>query len=373
MTRKGFTLLELLIAIGIIAILAGIVIVSINPIRQLIQSEDARRTHSANELQKALVQYQIDFGTFPGDRTIPEGVENAIPICRASYAESGAGGCVNVDLLLYTTNYYISCIPHDGQETDTEHSGYSVYQVSDRPQIVSLYLEQGSGGSDCETLPEPLAQWRLDEALAGSTVSDTSGNNHNGTPYGNGGANALPQPSNDVSPTRFGNVYSLHFDGTDDYVDVGTFDVTGDTMTLSAWYKADVFGYDPRILSKAEGWQSGKTYWLIGINDSPDRLRFRLTADSVEHTIDAGNPTTGTWTHIAGVYDGSSMRLYMNGTEVGTSAVTGTIRTGGASVWIGANPPTVSDRPFEGRIDEIRVYDMALSAGQILSLARGNP
>jgi hypothetical protein len=70
-----------------------------------------------------------------------------------------------------------------------------------------------------------------------------------------------------------------------------------------------------------------------------------------------------TWTHLAGTFDGTTLRLYVNGTEVGTRAVagpmatsTGVLRMGGNGIW---------GEFFAGRIDEVRVYNRALSVAEI--------
>ena len=68
--------------------------------------------------------------------------------------------------------------------------------------------------------------------------------------------------------------------------------------------------------------------------------------------------TANTWTHVAVTYDGAMLRLYMNGTEVANRAVTGSLPTGAAGMWIGGN--------FRGRIDELRVYRTALTASDVL-------
>ncbi len=70
------------------------------------------------------------------------------------------------------------------------------------------------------------------------------------------------------------------------------------------------------------------------------------------------------WTHVAPTYDGANLRLYVNGVQVATtrrstSAITtstGALRIGGNSVW---------SEYFQGRIDEVRIYNRALTAGEI--------
>ena len=69
------------------------------------------------------------------------------------------------------------------------------------------------------------------------------------------------------------------------------------------------------------------------------------------------------WTHLAATYDGTTLRLYVNGNLVGSRAVanplltsTGVLRFGGNSVW---------GEFFAGRIDEVRLYNRALAAAEI--------
>ena len=69
---------------------------------------------------------------------------------------------------------------------------------------------------------------------------------------------------------------------------------------------------------------------------------------------------TGTWTHIAGTYDGANLRLYVNGVLVKTQARTGTIFSSPNPLYIGGK-----GSQFSGLIDEVRVYNRALSAAEI--------
>ena len=69
------------------------------------------------------------------------------------------------------------------------------------------------------------------------------------------------------------------------------------------------------------------------------------------------------WTHVALTYDGATLRLFVNGTQVATRATTGTIQTTDNPLWIGGNSPY--GEYFHGLIDEVRVYNRALTQADI--------
>src|SRR5207253_3160554 len=70
-----------------------------------------------------------------------------------------------------------------------------------------------------------------------------------------------------------------------------------------------------------------------------------------------------TWTHLASTYDGATLRLYVNGTLTGSFAHAGSINTTTGALRIGGN--SVWGEYFNGTIDEVRVYNSALTAAQI--------
>jgi type IV pilus assembly protein PilA len=131
---EGFTLVELLIAIGIIGILVSVVLVAINPSKQLNDARNAERAVHVNQLEKATMQYVLST-THEPVAGIPTGAANAAKICRAGIAVSG---CVNVDTLVPTT---VVAIPLDPTETDTNVTGYRIYKdQSSRIHVCSDYL-----------------------------------------------------------------------------------------------------------------------------------------------------------------------------------------------------------------------------------------
>ena len=219
-------------------------------------------------------------------------------------------------------------------------------------QVPFVYAEPSEG---------LIGYWPLDEG-AGTTTVDASGNGHLGTLV-NG-----PQWVDEVG---------LHFDGDNDYVDVGVLDGSGDELTLAAWFYsedlASCVSRDCRIVSKATGTAENDHYFMLSTIQSGNetRLRFRLKTDGSTETLIAssGNLPEDTWVHAAAVYDGSNMQLFLNGAAVGTTSRTGGLTTNDSiPVWIGGNPPGGSDRPWEGFLDEIRIYDRALSQSEIQAL-----
>jgi len=70
-----------------------------------------------------------------------------------------------------------------------------------------------------------------------------------------------------------------------------------------------------------------------------------------------------TWTHLAVTHDGTTLRLYVNGAQVGSRAVAGSLLTSSGALRIGGN--SIWGEFFQGSIDEVRIYNRALSPGEI--------
>lgn len=105
--RKGFTLIELLLVIGIIAILASIVIVAINPTKQLGDARNAQRRADVNTILNAVYQYAIDH-----NGSLPAPISSArTQICvTTSSCGTNNGSYINLSML---TGSYLVSIPRD--------------------------------------------------------------------------------------------------------------------------------------------------------------------------------------------------------------------------------------------------------------------
>ena len=109
-----------------------------------------------------------------------------------------------------------------------------------------------------------------------------------------------------------GSAYSVRFDGTDDYINLGSLDVDGSGLALSAWFNADSYpgpSQDPRIISKASSVSGNDHVFMLGTIKSGNavRLRGRVRVGGVTTTVIAssGNLATGQWYHAALTHDGS--------------------------------------------------------------------
>jgi prepilin-type N-terminal cleavage/methylation domain-containing protein len=144
MKNKAFTLIELLIVIGIIAILAAAVIIAINPGQQFAQARNSTRENHANSLSNALLSYSIgNQGNFPTEVT-----PLLLEICNTGNQEPGhTVDCNNkADLSTLVPNY-INSIPSDPRASTDTGTGY--YVATDHTQT-NITVVQGLKEISCE-------------------------------------------------------------------------------------------------------------------------------------------------------------------------------------------------------------------------------
>lgn len=166
------------------------------------------------------------------------------------------------------------------------------------------------------------------------------------------------------------------FNGRDDYVNLAGLDLAGNAMSILAWFQADDFDVnDARLISKASGTNNEDHYWMISTvaQGKAERLRFRLKAggQTTELVANFGDLSAREWIFVAAVYDGHEMRLYKNGELVGFAEKEGALDGDpNVNAWIGDNPSGAGSRPFDGVIDEVALFDRALTPQQIAAIYR---
>jgi hypothetical protein len=199
--------------------------------------------------------------------------------------------------------------------------------------------------------PNLVGAWGFDEP-SGATTVDASGQANTGTING---------PAR-TTAGKFGG--ALSFDGINDWVtvpDANTLDLTTG-MTLEAWVRPVATGSLWRTVLLKEQ-PSSLIYALYAADGTGRPATDGFTTSDVGLSGTSATPLN-TWTHLAATYDRTTLRLYVNATQVATRALAGSIRTSTGPLRIGGNG-TWSDEWFSGLIDEVRVYNRALAATEI--------
>ncbi|MEK7129563.1 MAG: LamG-like jellyroll fold domain-containing protein, partial [Patescibacteria group bacterium] len=159
--------------------------------------------------------------------------------------------------------------------------------------------------------------------------------------------------------------YSLDFDGSADYISAGTsLNVTGTTITVDAWIKSDATSYVdiPIIVSKwVNGGSAGNQFALIVNGASGCVAMFGTDTGSAAATYATGttNVCDGKWYHLAGVQDGTSVRIYVNGKQENSNTPVNTMTSQTTNATIGNKSGLAANQWWNGKIDEIRISNSA--------------
>jgi hypothetical protein len=190
------------------------------------------------------------------------------------------------------------------------------------------------------------------------TAHDSSGNGNAGTLHNGPTWRPAGGQSNGA----------LQFDGIDDYIVIeqeANFDLTNE-ITVSAWVNIDQVD---------KQWQAvvtkGDSAWRLSTYEDQRKFHFSVTGWPHYYAADGSTLVQqGVWRHICGTYDGTYIRLYVNGEEDANTPYTHGISTSDDCVCIGENLERTG-RYWHGLIDDVRVYDRALDANDVRRLSAG--
>ncbi len=206
--------------------------------------------------------------------------------------------------------------------------------------------------------PTLIAYWKLDET-EGDIAHDKAGEHH-GTLYG--------EPAWQPTGGKFAG--ALEFDGIDDYVSTPfVLNPAKGSFSISAWIKGGAPGQV--MISQRDVGRDPGNMWLMA-DASYGRLMTRLMHPPFPPLVSESVITDDQWHHIGLVYDivGLHRYLYTDGTQVAKDSdfVGGVGSDGG--LYIGADKTLDAAGFFSGLIDDVRIYNRALSEGQIAALAQ---
>jgi hypothetical protein len=171
---------------------------------------------------------------------------------------------------------------------------------------------------------------------------------------------------------------ALQFDGVDDWVtvaDAASLDLTSG-MTLQAWVKPGAMTGWETVLLKERG-AGDFAYGLYAHDGGAQPGGAPVPSGNVRagggHQTLRGSSELppGVWTHVATTYDGVNQRLFINGVEVASRPQSGLIAVSGGALRIGGNGSFAGEF-FEGALDEVRIYNRALTAAEIQAAMTGS-
>ena len=206
----------------------------------------------------------------------------------------------------------------------------------------------------------PAAYWRLGEA-SGTTVNDSSSNGRSGT-YVTGVT--LGQPGAIAADT------SASFNGTNGRAQFGdVFDFTGNSpFTIEAFVQPTVIdAWHRRILGKEEKNAVGRFEGYRFAIDTSLGLYCERWSNGANVIVNrpASNFTLGQWYHVACVYDGVSLRLFVNGAQIVAKSSSLPIANTAAQVTVGSYTNGGSSSFWAGGMDELAVYARGLTASEL--------
>jgi len=402
---KSFTLVELLIVIAILAVLAAAVVIILNPSELLAQARDAQRTSDLESLKKSADLFIVDNSTISlgtAQRvyiSLPDTASNcpnltatlpALPsgwqyVCAtaANLRNTNGTGWVPINFNNIYGGSPIPYLPID-PSNDLASGRYYTYVMGGSYEFTALMEanKENVSVNDGGSLPGvfqvgthiDLTPSTRDRGLVGHWAFEGSGSISNGQslPDSSGRANSCVASNPNgtgmsFTAGQFGN--DVQLDGVDDSFSCSNGSSLNITraITISAWVNpSGTQGSYSRILAK--NW----FYYLYITATNYVTLGFQDGSPSVGMLTSASSLTNGSWQHIVGTYDrdvsSNNQKIYINGVlssqRTGTGVIPNNLST---TLTVGAHSP-VSYGFMNGSLDDVRLYNRALSAEEIKAI-----
>jgi hypothetical protein len=294
------------------------------------------------------------------------------PVVSLTAPGSGAtvSGTVNVtatasdDVLVAGVQFLLDGNPLGAEVTTAPYAlNWASTTVANGTHTLAARARDGAGNTTASipvtitvnnsAIPGLVGAWGFEEGT-GTVAADVSGHGLSGAI-----ANATW-----TSAGKFGN--ALTFNGTNSWVTVADNALLHLTtgMTVEAWVKPATAGTDWTAAVIKERGTTGLAYALYATDGAAKPPAGYVNKSGTDyHATAASTLSLNAWTHLAVTYDGTTIRLYVNGSQVATKAVSGIINSSAAPLRFGGD--SVWGEYFNGLIDEVRVYNRALAATEV--------
>lgn len=401
-SRKSFTLIELLVVLALVAILSVVVVMTLNPAELLKQARDSNRLSDLATINTALNLFSTDVTSgFMGTSTvIYVSIPDTSPTCAnlglptlptstinytyncttlANLRNTNGTGWIPVNFQSISSNSPISQLPIDPINTTSTGKYYTYIsggswiltaipesqkqktELSATPQITNYPGIIGMGNNlSLSPLYNPnglVGYWKFDEG-SGAIAKDSSGNGNNATWGGTG----VHYAAGKIGP------YSGRFNGSDDYADAGDpasgiLDFGTNPFTVIFWAQSSTCDSDGYLAKKSSLWALGAG-WSFACASSP-KLMYVTVDDGTTHAENGTNITSFSEWRMVGLIRDSEGKIYY----INNGVITYSGRTVAGSV-SNSDPLRFTGvyGLLNGLLDDVRLYNRALSAAEILAL-----
>ena len=237
--------------------------------------------------------------------------------------------------------------------------------LNDSTDLISGWMNRTSVGSLGAGLDGPLLFMDFNKDAEGTYVQDNSINNNFGT---NNGATYNSSCGVTDAGNDLGGCYE--FDGTNDYISVvDDASLRPETISFFAWIKPNTDGTRDAIVTSGLSTAYASNNYIFALNNVNNRFTFFGRTPTSQLYSNNNVYTLNEWNHVGFVSEGGTLTFYSNGMSVGSvSATTGTDNTNGLK--IGEDTTGVGNY-FDGQMDNIQIFDRALTASEIQNLYNG--
>jgi hypothetical protein len=232
------------------------------------------------------------------------------------------------------------------------------YTLQYKTDVATAWTEVQNITANSYTLPALTENtnyvWKVQTVCGGTNTSVYSGE----TTFNSG-----------FAPVQSPGARSLSFNGSTQYLNAGQFNLSGNAVTFEGWVKVNAFKTAFPNISSVMGIEVGdNNSAMLRFGDgnlANNKLQFILSFGSAQMKLNSVTGlNTNTWYHIAATYDGSFMKIYINGTLDASVAASGNFTANGI-MYLGRNYDNT--RTLNGFLDEFRVWKRALTATEILA------
>ena len=239
-------------------------------------------------------------------------------------------------------------------------------------QVAEVY---NNGTPQTTITGTPIGWWKLDASATfdGSnwSIPDSSSNSNNGTMYGSVATLPAALQQSDLSFTSGYSPYALDFDGTDDYINCGNdSSLVPSSLTISLWFKTSGSASAiPRLLNKSYGGSPYDSYF-IRINNGVLNFKIGVSSASVQ-IAGTTNVVDGNWHNVIGTYDGSQLKLYLDGNSEATpvSETRAIIENTSYNLTLGCELGAYGfSWAFTGSMSNASLWNTALTSAQVTEI-----